>query len=193
MKKLDDASASDNAAGNGWFKVFDDSYDRTSNKWRTERLVMDMDGLLSVKLPADVKPGHYLVRPELLALHDADKNPPDPQFYTGCAQVFLNSTSGSEPSSQVSIPGYIDMEKNQAALTYKVWANNLALPYPMFGPAVYGSTSKRDLGDHDASSQPSQITGLKAENCVLSIGNWCGIELAKYSPESGCWNASDKC
>ena len=77
------------AVGDGWFKIFDSTYDPTTNQWCTETLITN-NGLLSVTVPSDLTGGYYIVRSELLALHQADKMPPNPQFYVGCAQIFLN-------------------------------------------------------------------------------------------------------
>lgn len=96
MKKVDNSAASDNAAGNGWFKIMEDGYDSTAGKWCTEKLIPN-DGHLAATIPDDLAAGYYLVRPELLALHQADKTPPDPQFYVGCAQIFLSSSGSAVP------------------------------------------------------------------------------------------------
>ena len=108
MKKVADSSASNNAAGAGWFKIMEEGYDSVAGKWCTEKLA-SKDGHLAATVPSDLAPGYYLVRPELLALHQADKSPPDPQFYVGCAQIFLSSSGSASPSSTVSIPGYVNM------------------------------------------------------------------------------------
>lgn len=60
----------------------------------------------------------------------------------------------------------------------------MALPYPMFGPPTYvSSSSKRGL-----EVRATQTEGLKPAGCVLEMGNWCGMELASYSTSDGCWN-----
>lgn len=191
MKKVDDASASNNAAGDGWFKIFQHDYDATEAKWCTEKII-DNNGLMAVVLPKGIQGGNYLVRTELLALHQADKTPPDPQFYVGCAQTFVNSSGTALPPDTVSIPGYISMTNNQAAMTFNIWNEHMALPYPMFGPPVYnGTASKRSLNTR--TSQTQQSTGLTPENCIIENGNWCGTEAPQYSTEAGCWSSSTEC
>ena len=156
------------------------------------------NGRLSVKIPSDIQGGYYLVRPELLALHQANWNPPIPQFYTGCAQVFLTSSGSATPGDTVSIPGYVDM--SNPAMSYNIYQVPLPLPYPAIGPPVYVSTSsKRDVEVRDVKVRDvevrdvevravQQIEGLKPAGCVLDMGNWCGIELGNYSTANGCWN-----
>ena len=188
MKSVEDATANNNAVGGGWFKIFSEDYDSSAGKWCTEKLI-DNDGHLSVTIPSDLAGGYYLVRPELLALQQADKTPADPQFYVGCAQIFLTSSGSSTPQDTVEIPGYISFENNNAAMTFSIYDQPMKLPYPMFGPPVYTSTSKRSLSPRSV----QQTEGLVPANCVLENVNWCGIELASYSDQAGCWNSSEKC
>ena len=145
-------------------------------------------GHLSVDLPHDLLGGYYLVRPELLALHQADKTPSDPQFYVGCAQLFIHSSGAAIPAQEdtVQIPGYV--AAGQPPVTFNIYAQPLALPYPMPGPAV----SSLNCSSSTPSTQ-KQTIGLKPANCVLESANWCGIELAPYTDEKGCWNASASC
>ena len=191
MKSVSSATTSNTATGDGWFKIFSQDYDSSAQKWCTEKII-DTNGYLSVKLPGDIAGGYYLVRTELLALQQADKTPADPQFYIGCAQVFLESQGTNMPSNTVSIPGYINMDTNKAALTFNIYNEPMALPYPMFGPPVFGSSMKRDI-KLEQRTPPAQTQGLPPANCVLENVNWCGIEQASYSTEDGCWAASSDC
>ena len=188
MKKVADATT-DKAAGDGWFKIFEEDYDNEAGKWCTEKLIPN-NGHLSVNVPKDLAPGPYLVRPELLALHQADKTPADPQFYVGCAQIFLNSAGSAVPSGQdtTSIPGYVDM--SYPAMTFDIWTNSGKVPFPSFGPKVYTGTSKRSI---EGRSPMQQKVGLKPADCVMQNANWCGLALPQYSDATGCWAASSQC
>ncbi|KAL8742267.1 MAG: hypothetical protein Q9190_005219 [Brigantiaea leucoxantha] len=189
MKKVDDATANNNAAGAGWFKIFEQDYDNSTEQWCTTKL-LNNNGLLSVNLPTDIEGGYYLLRPELLALHQADKTPADPQFYTGCAQIFLQSTGTSVPKDTVSIPGYVSMQ--DPAMTFDIWTAPKHLSFPQFGPPTYTSSpTKRDVTPRTV--QTKQSIGLKPANCILQNNNWCGQSLATYSDEAGCYAASGKC
>lgn len=97
LKKVDSA-VNDPGHGDGWFKLFDDGYDAGSDKWCSDKLI-DNNGYFSVVLPKGLQGGYYLARPELLALHNANKG--DPQFYTSCAQIFLQSDGDLVPESTV--------------------------------------------------------------------------------------------
>ncbi|TIA45828.1 glycoside hydrolase family 61 protein [Aureobasidium pullulans] len=188
LKKVSSA-IDDEGTGDGWFKIWDEGYDESAGKWCTEKLI-DNNGHLSVKVPEGLQGGYYLIRPELLALHNADKG--DPQFYAGCAQVWLNSDGAQLPQSTVSIPGYVDY--NQPATSFNIWNEKMALPYPMPGPSVYTPSSSAKVGNQKLRvSQQKQTEGLAPSNSIITNGNWNGIELAKYNDQEGCWNASTAC
>lgn len=189
MKKVDNAAADNNAAGPGWFKIFEEDYDNSSGQWCTSK-IMANDGKLSVNLPTDLAGGYYLVRPELLALHQADKNPPDPQFYVGCAQIFLQSSGSAAPKDTVSIPGYVSMQNK--GMTFDIWTAKGQISFPQYGPSIYKSgSSKRDI--EIRTTELKQTLGLKPANCIMENDNWCGLKLPSYTDEGGCWASSQTC
>lgn len=184
MKKVDNSAASNNAAGDGWFKIMEDGYDSTAGKWCTEKLIPN-DGHLAATIPDDLAAGYYLVRPELLALHQADKTPADPQFYVGCAQIFLSSSGSAIPPNSVSIPGYVNM--STPAMTFNIYDQPMKLPFPDFGPPLYtAGSSKRDL----EARAVTQTIGLKPDACVMENANWCGFMPSSYTGETGCYAVS---
>lgn len=107
----------------------------TSRKWCTEKLI-ENDGFLSVRIPKDLLGGGYLIGTELLSLHEADKNPPQPQWYIGCAQIFLESTATSVPVDTVKIPGYVDSA--HPSLHFNIYYRP-RFPYIAPGPKPYES------------------------------------------------------
>lgn len=182
MKKVDSA-IKDQAIGGGWFSIYRDDYDSASKKWCTEKLITN-NGYLSVTIPKDLQPGNYLIRPAMLALHQADKYPPDPQFYVGCAQVFLTSNGAAKPQNTVSIPGYVSFK--DPAMTYHVWDNELK-PFQWFGATPYtgGSGTKRDL--EVRADTLKQTEGFEPPNCLIRNNNWCGTKLPASTDEGSCW------
>lgn len=173
----------DTAIGDGWFKIWEDGYDAVSNQWCTEKLIAN-NGFLSVNIPADLSGGYYLVRPELLTLQQADKTPANPQFYVGCAQIFLDSAAIGSADKTVSIPGYVS--KTDPSVLFNLYTPKW--PYPMPGPHLF--TCKADT--HVLlEGTLVQTIGLLPNNVVVTNANWAGIELDTYSDEAGCWNVSN--
>jgi hypothetical protein len=214
------SAVEDPGHGAGWFKIWDSGYDASTSECRslsahpnlqiltkrqgcTEKLIKN-NGLLSVDVPADLAGGYYLVRPEILALHQADKSPPNPQFYTGCAQIFLESSGTAVPSNTVSIPGHVNA--GDASVLFNIYTPSW--PYPLPGPAPYVAKSVLNMGSKALTPVQPQTEGLMPDGCVLSNANcnitsslsWsspltlfligCGLELDSYSTEAGCWNVS---
>ncbi|KAL7627691.1 hypothetical protein AAE478_001885 [Parahypoxylon ruwenzoriense] len=178
----------DPAAGPGWIKLWEDGYNSSSGKWCTEK-VIDNDGLMSINIPKSLPGGNWLFRPELLALHDADKG--DPQFYTGCAQVFIESRNAAPlnvPKDQsVSIPGYV--RSDEPALSFNIYEPQY--PYPMPGPKVYEpAKSKVSAASHMAIKQTE---GKIPSDYLIKNANWVGVEVPDYSTEDGCWQAAWAC
>jgi hypothetical protein len=171
--------------GDGWFKLWDETYDADQQKWCTNKMI-DNKGLLSVVIPKGLQGGYYLIRTELLALHNAAKG--DPQFFVGCAQVFLEDGGNLGPTETVSIPGYIDM--NNPAMTWNIYTGTDPTKYPHFGPEpatfANGASAKAEQGTQDEGGKPA--------DCILENGsNFCGVEVPEYSTEQGCWDACTNC
>lgn len=183
LKKVDSA-INDRGAGDGWFKIFDHGYDASTKRWCSDEII-DNKGLLNVRLPRNLEGGSYLARPEILALHAANSG--DPQFYTGCAQIFLESSGNLGPVETVSIPGYV--KYGQPATSFDIYNTDNA-KYTLPGPPVAQLTARTATGD---TAKTSQTEGLKPEGCILENANWCGKEVPDYSDEKGCWAAGENC
>lgn len=184
LKKVDSA-VNDKAIGDGWFKLFDHGYDASTERWCTDEII-DNNGLLSVHLPKGLEGGYYLARPEILALHAANSG--NPQFYTGCAQIFVKSTGNLVPESTVSIPGYV--KYGQPATSFDIYNTDNA-KYTLPGPAVAKLTPRGAQTGSD--SQTSQTEGVKPAGCLVENSNWCGEEVSSYTTEKGCWASSAEC
>lgn len=182
LKKVDDATK-DTASGDGWFKLWDEGYDESSGKWCTQKMIGNA-GRISVTIPESLAGGDYLVRPELLALHNiAVKN--QPEYYVGCAQVFLESSGSDGPKETVSIPGYTSM--SDSGNQYNAFDKPLK-PFTVPGPKVYES-----VGGYSRMASQKQTNGLAPADCVLTNDNWCAKELPDFSDEEGCWKADKDC
>jgi cellulase len=90
-----------------FFKIQGDGYDKNKKKWANED-VLDNNRTDIVKIPSDIKPGMYIFRTELLALHGNNPMLPasfgGPQFYTHCFNVEILGNGTAEPAG-VLFPG----------------------------------------------------------------------------------------
>lgn len=138
-KQMDDASK--DPTGPGWFKLWEYGYDEASQTWATEKLIAN-NGVVSVQIPNAIPKGQYLVRPEILALHNLAAGPA--QFYAGCAQISVDNSGASNkqkaldvPADEiVSIPGYI--KASDPAVNFNSHPDAPKhFPYIMGGPKPY--------------------------------------------------------
>lgn len=91
--------------GKGWFKIdqmglYGSSLN--SDDWGTGIVLKTLEW--SSAIPKNIAPGNYLIRHELLALHQANT----PQFYPECAQIVVSGSGDAEPPADYlfSIPTY---------------------------------------------------------------------------------------
>lgn len=113
MYKCSGAFSSCDGSGSGWFKIDEAGFfgdgtkvfldSETPSGWHIAKLVGGNKAWPS-RIPASLAPGNYLIRHELIALHQANA----PQFYPECAQLVVTGTGTKEPDSsyKAAIPGY---------------------------------------------------------------------------------------
>ena len=59
-----------NVTGLKWFKIWEDGFDVATQTWGVDRMVA-ADGLVNFTLPECIPAGQYLMRHEIIALHQA--------------------------------------------------------------------------------------------------------------------------
>ncbi|SPN98653.1 related to cel1 protein precursor [Cephalotrichum gorgonifer] len=114
-----------------WFKIQEEGRDGTSNNWAVTPLMTDVNAGVEYTIPACIKPGYYLVRHEIIALHSAWEYP-GAQFYPGCHQLEVTGSGNTSPSGLVSFPGAYDGA--DPGITYNAYT---ATEYTIPGPAVF--------------------------------------------------------
>lgn len=126
---------SSDGSGPVWFKIWEDGYDQSTKKWATDRMIANK-GLNTITIPSDIAPGNYLLRGEVLALHNA-YNLDGVQPYVGCVQLTISGSGSANPAG-VAFPGaYSDTDPGILINVYQTIPN----PYVIPGPAVYVSGS----------------------------------------------------
>ncbi|RDL35218.1 Endoglucanase II [Venustampulla echinocandica] len=123
------SSASDPGSGK-WFKIAEEGYDTATKKWGTDSLNSNC-GKKSVKVPASLAPGDYLVRAEAIALHSAG-SAGGAQFYMTCFQINLTGSGTANPPG-VSFPGAYSA--NDPGILINIYQT--ITKYIIPGPAVW--------------------------------------------------------
>lgn len=88
------------ASDGKWFKIDQAGY--TNGQWAATKLIADGNKWTST-IPAGLASGQYLVRYEIVALHNTGA----PQYYPGCVQVNVKNGGADMPSASelTSFPG----------------------------------------------------------------------------------------
>jgi hypothetical protein len=153
MYKCAGTIAACDGSGKGWFKIDQMGTSasflistRQSNtlpgmtapplsgtNWGTAKVLKELQWTSTI--PAKLSPGNYLIRHELLALHQANT----PQFYAECAQLAVTGSGTESPSGAflANIPGYAP--QSDPGITVDTYANNAPTTYTCPGPAVWGA------------------------------------------------------
>ncbi|KAF2235828.1 lytic polysaccharide monooxygenase, partial [Viridothelium virens] len=127
---------SSQGSGPIWQKIAEHGYDATSKRWAVDDLISNK-GKHSIIVP-DVADGNYFLRPEIIALHEADtlhdqNSARGAQFYFECAQLKISGGSGSAMPAGVSFPGaYKDSDPGVHFNLYGSFST-----YPVPGPTVW--------------------------------------------------------
>ncbi|RYO89418.1 hypothetical protein DL764_008586 [Monosporascus ibericus] len=134
MARCPDSGCQDYMPGDAavWFKIHEDGREGTINVWGDEELKTAPNDGYKYTIPSCLKPGYYIVRNEIIALHAAWQYP-GAQFYPGCHQVEVTGSGTVVPSTNlVSFPGAY--KGSDPGVTYDAYK---AQPYTIPGPPVF--------------------------------------------------------
>ncbi|KAF1808306.1 glycoside hydrolase family 61 protein-like protein [Eremomyces bilateralis CBS 781.70] len=133
LARCPDSGCNDWMPGNDavWFKVAEAGREGTSNNWADAPLRADNSPGATFKIPQCIKPGYYIIRHELIALHAAWEYP-GAQFYPNCIQIKVKGSGNTTPSDLVSFPGAY--KPTDPGITYDAYK---ATPYTIPGPKLF--------------------------------------------------------
>ncbi|KAG7085943.1 hypothetical protein E1B28_003471 [Marasmius oreades] len=114
-----------------WFKI-DESGKDSDGVWAASDKLDANNGIYKVTIPKNLKPGQYIIRHEVIALHFAAQYP-GVQIYPSCIQVDVVGSGNAFPTSFVSFPGAYT--PTTPGMVYDIYSNTG--PYPIPGPAVW--------------------------------------------------------
>ncbi|KAJ3037805.1 hypothetical protein HDV00_001306 [Rhizophlyctis rosea] len=166
---LYEVSSFDNpdVSGAGWFKIdeFVSSGSTLSpdTLWAGYKIIQT--GKWTSTIPANLKPGNYVIRHELIARHQANT----PQFYAECANIQITGSGSATPDSsyKVAIPGSGYAVASDGCPTGPPGAGNdlcfevngstfATANYVNVGPKVWGGSGSG--GSNNGGSNPTTTT-----------------------------------
>ncbi|KAF4965924.1 hypothetical protein FSARC_6311 [Fusarium sarcochroum] len=146
-------------AGTGaiWTKIAEAGYD--GSEWAVDKLIA-AKGKSDVTLPADLKAGKYIVRQEIIALHESDTAytadaARGAQFYPSCAQVEVTGSGTAVPDEKFDFnKGYTYKD---AGIVFNLYGSVSSYEIP--GPAVWKGTGSGS----SSGSSPAASTAAASE------------------------------
>ncbi|KAJ2775614.1 hypothetical protein H4R18_005965 [Coemansia javaensis] len=124
-----------NGQGDVWVKLYEAGWDKGTKEWATDKLIRE-NGIYSFTIPPELKNGEYLVRGEIIALHNA-RTKGGAQFYPGCAHITVTGGGSTPLPKGVAIPGAYKDDDPGILYARKKGGDNSGYIIP--GPPVYVS------------------------------------------------------
>ncbi|KAK9484710.1 glycosyl hydrolase family 61-domain-containing protein [Lipomyces starkeyi] len=131
------ASAESKGEGKAWWKIYYDGYDAETDYWATSKL-WDNGGTLWISLPEYLPVGEYIIRGEIIALHNASYFD-GAQIYVNCIHINIEAAAESNTIDintipKVAFPGYYTYDT--PGLHLNVWWPP-PIGYPEVGPPIF--------------------------------------------------------
>ncbi|TPR03181.1 Aldo/keto reductase family protein [Aspergillus niger] len=148
--------------GNNWVKIAEDGYHKSSDEWATDILIANK-GKHNITVP-DVPAGNYLFRPEIIALHEGNREG-GAQFYMECVQFKVTSDGSSELPSGVSIPGVYTA--TDPGILFDIY--NSFDSYPIPGPDTACKNKTKSKSKVAASSTEAVVAPAPTSSVVPAV------------------------
>ncbi|KAI5798017.1 putative endo-beta-1,4-glucanase D [Peziza echinospora] len=153
------ADRASNGEGAVWTKLAEDGF--SNGKWAVEKLVAN-GGKHDVKLPANLASGDYLLRAEIIALHEAETsfltNPArGAQFYPSCSQITVTGTGNVKPAGNFNFVG--GYTANTPGILFNIYTTVTSYPIP--GPAVAAGGTAPAASSTKVAAPTTLVTSTK--------------------------------
>ncbi|RPA86666.1 hypothetical protein BJ508DRAFT_119008 [Ascobolus immersus RN42] len=157
----------DPPVGPSWVKIWEKG-EYAKNKWFATGELVEKKGLHSLKIPNGLKPGYYLLRPELITLHEAEVSHQSNknrgvQLYMACIQIEVTGNGNVALPNGVAIPGVYNY--NDPGLVYNLYYTPPGVTYKIPGPTTWSGA---------ATQVPNPTLGTKKGNLasITSYTRW---------------------
>ncbi|EAU32052.1 hypothetical protein ATEG_07790 [Aspergillus terreus NIH2624] len=171
------------SAGSGWVKIAEDGY--SNGKWAVDTLIANR-GKHSITVP-DVPAGEYLFRPEIIALHEGNREG-GAQLYMECVQVKVTSDGSKTLPEGVSIPG--TYTATDPGILFDIY--NSFDSYPIPGPAVWdGSSSGSSSGSSKTTAAaPAATSAASASSTKAPATTAAPVQTESAKPATSTTQAA---
>ncbi|BGP38982.1 hypothetical protein JCM10450v2_002938 [Rhodotorula kratochvilovae] len=128
-----------NTQGDVWVQIASEAYWKDRSQWAVDKLNANK-GRHTVHVPADLAPGKYLMRFDIVGLHEA-QSAGGAQFYPNCAQVEVTGSGKTALPKGVSIPGFFTASTPGVVWVYYSGTYDTKLDYVAPGTGVWDGSS----------------------------------------------------
>ncbi|KAF8335912.1 glycosyl hydrolase family 61-domain-containing protein [Cantharellus anzutake] len=150
-----------NATDGEWFKIDQSGLDNATGNWATDTFIAN-NFTYTFKLPSHIPSGQYLLRHEILALHQTGV----PQYYPSCAQINIQGGDGGLPPEKylAKFPGVYKLSDSGAAINiYYPKPTSYEIEGPQIDAGLYASgdtpTSVPDPYPPTTTTTPTPVAG----------------------------------
>ncbi|CCX10545.1 Similar to Probable endo-beta-1,4-glucanase D; acc. no. Q0CEU4 [Pyronema omphalodes CBS 100304] len=161
------ADAASNGEGAVWTKLYESGL--SNGVWAVDTLISNK-GKHSLTLPSSLAAGDYLIRAEIIALHEADTNyatnsARGAQFYPSCSQITVKTGGSTKPPGTFNfIGGYTTTDPG---ILFNLYGGSTTYTIP--GPAVWDGTSSGTSNDKVVASSSVAAVVPIASSAVASV------------------------
>ncbi|KAI0127828.1 glycosyl hydrolase family 61-domain-containing protein [Xylariales sp. AK1849] len=123
-----------------WSKINEEGYDASTDTWAVDNLISNA-GKKDFTLPSTLAAGQYMIRQEVIGLHEADvsyasNSARGAQFYPSCVQVEVTGSGSATPDEAFELPG--GYTYSDAGIVFSIYGSFTSYPIP--GPDVWSSS-----------------------------------------------------
>ncbi|KAI5854242.1 glycosyl hydrolase family 61-domain-containing protein [Tricharina praecox] len=180
LSKVGDATTD---PGTSWFKIHQTGL-VSADYWGTDVINANC-GKQDVLIPADIAPGDYLLRAEVIALHVAGSSG-GAQHYVSCMQLKVTGGGSANPSG-VAFPGGYSL--TDPGILFNLYGSYTTYTVP--GPAVYTGGASSGSGTTVAAGTTTRASSTTAAAATSAAA---GGTLAKYAQCGGNgWTGTGTC
>ncbi|KAJ9134341.1 Glycoside hydrolase family 61 protein [Pleurostoma richardsiae] len=162
-----------------WTKIAEDGYD--GSEWAVDKLIAN-GGKNDFTLPSGLAAGKYLIRQEIIALHEADaafnvNSARGAQFYPSCVQVEVTGSGSAVPSQDFNFnTGYT---YSDPGILFNLYTSFTSYPIP--GPDV--DTLEGTSGSTTGESSAAVATSA-AETSAAATSEAAATSVAAVTSEA---------
>jgi cellulase len=148
-----------------WTKIAEDTY--SGGKWAVDKLLAGSytgkKGQHTMKMPA-LAPGEYILRPEILALHEGNRQG-GAQFYMECVHVKVGGSGSLALPAGVSFPGAY--KATDPGVLFNIYGSFTS--YPGVGPKLWNGAASAGSAPVTTAKPAATTTAAATKTTMATV------------------------